>query len=213
MGIVLSKIKSIIVTFYPIIVAVLSAMLAASFAWNIPVFPLPKDKVFSLNLTVYSIGLTILFKQAIIRPLSYGEKRIMKITLKTSTSNDIFSKSRDTEITFNSDTAIVYCKLVMSGMPEKIRKKTLRIVLPLHVQAQQHEDYTGFYKICNDCDIIIELKDTFSSSKTKRLENESVVFAFRVSKNADTIDNDAEITLEGKGKNVVFDYDNTTFLK
>ncbi|MCH5423564.1 hypothetical protein V6S63_00130 [Lactococcus lactis] len=212
MVIVLSKLKSLINSIYPIIVAVLSAALASLLVWNIPIVPIPKDKLFSVNLTVYSIILTIIFKQVIIRPLSYFEKRITKITLKTST-NEIFSDSKNTEISFNCDTAIVYCQLIISGMPEKIRKKSLKIVLPLHVQAQQHEDYRDFYKICNDCDIIIEMKDTFSRGKTQRLENEKVILAFRVSKNANIINNDAEITLEGKNKNVVFDYDITTFLK
>lgn len=212
LAIVLSKVKNFINAIFPIIVAVLSAILATSTPWNIPIFPMPQDKVFSLNLTVYSILFTLLFKQLIIRPLSYFERRITKITLKTST-NEIFSSSKNTEISFNSDTAIVFCELVFSGIPEKIRKKSVKIVLPLNVSAQQHEKYVGLYKICNDCDIIVEMKDTFSPSKTKRLENETVLLAFRVSKNANIINNDAEITLEGKGKNVVFDYDRTTFLK
>lgn len=213
MAVVLSKLKRLIDHIYPIVVAILSAVLSTSFAWNLPIFPLPKDKIFSLNLTVYSIVLTILFKQVIIRPLLYYEKRIMKITLKTSTSSGIFSSSNNTEISFNSDTAIVYCKITISGLPDKIRRKSIKIVLPLHVQAQHHEAYKGAYEISNDSDIIIRIKDIFSSSKTKRLEHETAELAFRVSKNASTINNDAEIILEGKGKNIVFDYDTMTFLK
>ncbi|MFQ6344721.1 hypothetical protein [Enterococcus faecium] len=186
----------------PIVVALLAALFTSILPVNFKF--IPSDKIYGINLTIYSALFTAIFKGLFyLGSLFKNRKTFVKITFSDKNTN--FKEIDEIQYDFEPDVDMtkVYFKVYLEGNPKKFINKNIEILLPMQVEAYPIDQYSDDCNISNDKkQITIDINKLFNRNKVKRIKD-SKILGFKVLKNYPEVDSGLEVSIKNNKKNKI----------
>lgn len=177
------------------IIAYLSYYLAANYPRNLDF--VPEDKIFELNIILYSIILLIP-KTLIVLCIEKIKNNISKIKVIISDNEERFPDQK-LYVNFLSDSddyKKLYIKINLNGNPKKLKEEKVNIYFPTGVTLQLDKTSKRYASFTKNKNLEILLGNLFNENKTENLSDEGKTIIVHVHRIDRTVGENIEVSLE-----------------